>query len=174
MKIKTLLILGIVMVFNSFGWMTYAILGGSRLSDKKTTIFKKYGTPFDSVKYEDGVISYMFWRDSKKNAYIAYEIFPDDTTRICSIQISAKDGIYWEGINGVNLTSPVDTLIKKFGKPSKNEYLEDVKSDHYLYDNGNYSFEIHNGKVNSIKIMTRNLEELKLLDEYKDKIHIEF
>ncbi len=131
---------------------TYLILDGFWVGDNIDKVYKRYGEPFYTKKFDDGVIAYAFKKEEKSKTYLAVEVLPYDTSNIWSLQLSGSNQSRVKGVNGINLGTSKNELIRSFGKPTKEDTLEDIPGTLLIYDNTNCTFEVNEDKIFSIKI----------------------
>ncbi len=157
--IKSLILIAVT-VFTSIDYCfanKLFVLYGYKIGQSINNPKLEYGKPSKEIKHDDGFISYVY--DFEKH----YVIFQCDNTRpdlIWGIQLTGEKNSTNFGLNGLNLGDPSKKVIKILGKPDKittavddftKKELKDITYYSY-HEKGNYSIEIENDKVSSIKI----------------------
>lgn len=133
------------------------LLYGYKLGQSIEPVIKKLGKPAKVHRFPDGFTLYAY-QFPEHNL-----IFETDNTRpdlIWAIQIQGHSNPKHYGLDGIDLGDPVEKMVKKIGKPDKITQAVDeiTKKDisttsYYSYfENGNYSIEVSNGKISSIKM----------------------
>ncbi|MDX1960723.1 MAG: hypothetical protein SFU98_19280 [Leptospiraceae bacterium] len=155
----------------------YFTLGGFKLSQKLKLAETEFGTPYKVHKFEDGFIGYAYKRDGY---FIIFESNNRQTDRIWSIQIQGNSNPEGFGLDTISLGDSITKVYEAFGNPDNSRDAKDLinpemdlKGTKILdyYKNSNFSLEIKDGIVTSIKILLNGFAEIKKpdLNQYFDK-----
>jgi len=134
----------------------YFVLGGFKLGQKISDV--KLGCPEIKLlhTYPDGVQVFGLMNGKMQ---VLLETEPKNPDFVWSIQISGEENERHYGLDITNLGMPVKDLLTRFGKPleTKEGFHEILKKPftayHYYSAESNYSFEVADGKLISIKIL---------------------
>lgn len=130
------------------------MMHGFKLGQSFSVTSNQFGAPFKTEKFPDG-FSYAAY---KFPGYVL--IFEANNTRpdlIWAIQLEGKSNPKGLGFYGIDLGDSDGAVLKRFGKPLNRTPAVDeatkkpiASTEYYSYEN--FSFEISNGKVTSIKV----------------------
>ncbi|TGL60667.1 hypothetical protein EHQ64_12635 [Leptospira sarikeiensis] len=155
----------------------YYSLYGIRIDQSLKHTQAELGDPSKVHSFEDGYQAFFFKKDGH---ILVLETEPFQPDRIWSIQIEGANVPVERGLNGV---IPGDTrakVIEVFGPPEKERKATNSLDNKEIpgtslmtyYENGNFSFEIKNDKVSSIKIVLRLEKDPKELPDPMDFISV--
>jgi hypothetical protein len=133
------------------------VLYGFKIGQKISTIEAQLGKPSQVIYYEDGFVAYIY---KMADYYVVFEASPSNLDSIWSIQIGGKRNPQKMGLRDINLGDSFEKMIKIFGEPdekenARDEYTGKTLDDtiYYSYNNnGNYSIEVTNNQISSIKV----------------------
>ncbi|EPG65695.1 hypothetical protein EHQ27_04610 [Leptospira wolffii] len=135
-------------------------LYGFRIDQSMKTAEKELGEVAKEHVFEDGYKAFFF---RKKGHIVVLETEPSQPERIWSIQVEGENVPSDRGLNGVIPGDPKSKVISTFGTPEQEKKavnsMDQKESPNTsiltYYQNGNFSFEIKDGKVSSIKLVLR-------------------
>jgi hypothetical protein len=133
----------------------YFTLDGYKIGQSIAMARQQLGKPVQEHQFEDGWKIYSFKRPGY---YVHFETMPSNPDAIASIQIEGLTNPPHRGLDGVNLGDSAKAALKQLGKPVQTKDAEDlstgekVESTQIHFYQG-YSFEEHEGKVSSIKVI---------------------
>lgn len=135
-------------------------LYGFRIDQSMKTIEKELGEVAKEHAFEDGYKAFFY---RKGGHIVVFETEPSQPDRIWSIQVEGTDIPPERGLNGVVPGDPRSKVISVFGTPEAEKKAvnsldkKETPNTSILtyYENGNFSFEIKNDKVSSIKLVLR-------------------
>lgn len=133
------------------------VLYGFKLGQKISTIEAELGKPFKVIDYEDGFVAYIY---KMNDHYVVFEAAPSNLDLIWSIQIGGTHNPQNLGLRDINLSDSFEKMNKILGKPDEKENARDEKTGkiidntiYYSYNkSGNFSIEVNNNQISSIKI----------------------
>ncbi|XDD46883.1 hypothetical protein AB3N60_01950 [Leptospira sp. WS39.C2] len=146
-----------ILPYSIYGESKLFMMYGIKLGQKRSLVTDSFGKPFKSHTFEDGYSYDAFKLDEHVLVVESENKRPD---LIWAIQIQGNKNPKYFGLSEINLGDPSNKVITTFGKPDeiRNAIDEDTKEElkdiqYYSYDNTrNFSFEIQNKKVSSIKL----------------------
>ena len=155
-KTITIILISLSITTLSFSKKLF-VLYGFKLGQKIHCVKSQFGKPVKVHKFKDGFKSYVY---KFKNHYV---VFTSDNRRpdiIWGIQLTGKNNKKHYGFKNINLGDHVKKLIKTFDRPSlKRTAIDEISKKklkkivyYSYYKNGNYSFEIKNNYISSIKL----------------------
>ncbi len=128
-------------------------LNGFLLGQHKDAIAASFGAVLQIDTTSDGWINRTYLLDRPHRAYMSFKFPHDRIDYAVSVQVAGDSGTPMVPFVGIVLGSSRQTLLSRFGKPSRIEHQSDVNTNLYTYDGFNYSFEIDaHGLVSSIQI----------------------
>lgn len=127
-------------------------LYGFKLMQYREAVTNAFEDPIETKTYEDGFEMEAYELSQEENIYILFEYPEWNKEIIWSIQIYAPDSDFDPHFKGLKMGMPETELLEKIGKP---DTIIDVQEygRRWEYNNRNYSFEVNNNKLTSIKLM---------------------
>ncbi|TGK49488.1 hypothetical protein [Leptospira bouyouniensis] len=152
----------IIFPFSLFGESKLFMMYGIKLGQKRNLVSEIYGKSFKSHTFEDGYSYDAFKLDEHILVVESENKRPD---LVWAIQIQGNKNPKFFGLNEINLGDNAEKVISTFGKPDeiRNAYDEQTKEElkniqYYSYDTSrNFSFEVQNQKVTSIKLSFKGI-----------------
>ena len=134
------------------------VLYGFKLGQNKATAEKQFGRPFKAHTFPDGFSYCAFMR---KDHVVVIQSDSSRPDLIWAVQIQGRSNPSGHGLAGVNLGDPEVVVQKMLGKPDRVRTAVDEETKkpltnirYYSYhETSNYSVEVQNGKVSSIKVV---------------------
>jgi len=148
----------ILLSFTALSNEKFMVLYGYKLGQSLEIPMKKLGKPIKVQHFKDGFVSVAY---KDKDTYVVFEARPQNKDVIWSIQILGESNPQFHGLGDINLGDTEARVIKILGKPDSSKVAKDIytgqemKGIRYLsyYKKSNFSIEIRNKKVFSIKMI---------------------
>ena len=157
---KALFILLIIVCNQVQGQKFYSMLNGFKLGQYRDAPKNEFGLPFQSGKYEDGYEYEIYLLKPDSSLYMIFEYAKAKTDIIWSIQLTAsikpvKMSMTDAGFHNAKLGMSKSEVEHLFGKPSSTEDMGEYGQE-WSYDSTNFSIEVNDDKLSSIKIIDNN------------------
>ena len=133
----------------------YSSLYGFSLGDPINKVLEKFGEPDKIIELKDKSEVNVF---IKEDHYAVFVTLPPKNDSIFSIQLTGQNSSKEQGIEGVRLGDAFEKVLKMFGEPTRSraaidqETRKEVEDTNIHFYGENFSFEVANGKVTSIKL----------------------
>lgn len=149
-----------ISICQTFGQEYYTELNGFKIGQFREVAKNELGKPHKIGKYEDGFEYEIFLLKPDPSLYMIFEYAVNKTDMIWSIQITGTNSTVKTGFKNLKFGIPKSKIEQILGKATSKENIEGygIKWD---YDQSNFSVEVNEGKLSSIKITDRSEEMFK-------------
>ena len=146
----------IIILFCNFTLKTQDFVNslyGIRLGQFKNCVSNSFGKPAESNKFEDGWSYQAFFIDTDSTLYLVTESTKEQPDLIQTIQITGKK-TDTPVFKGLKIGDSKSSVFKALGRASDSVTIDEnnIKAIRYTFRNANYSIEIAQDKLYSIKI----------------------
>ena len=132
-------------------------LNGVKLGQYKVCLENSLGKPFKTGAFDDGWTMQAYILRPDSDAYMVAEFTKEVTDHIWSIQVTG-DKSNANLLRGLHIGDSIAKVFRVLGVPSDTEKIEDMNALRYSFERSNYTVEIINNLLYSVKIMDQSVE----------------
>ena len=132
-------------------------LNGVKLGQYKVCLENSLGKPFKTGAFDDGWTMQAYILRPDSDAYMVAEFTKEVPDHIWSIQVTG-DKSNANLLRGLHIGDSIAKVFRVLGVPSDTEKIEDMNALRYSFERSNYTVEIINNLLYSVKIMDQSVE----------------
>jgi hypothetical protein len=125
-------------------------MGPFVVGDDIKAVTKALGKPSRTLSQPDGQTGWVYFLE--KEGEYPYLIVTVVKNRVAALQLTGRSAAKGYSFSHIDLGTPSDTLLQQFGEPSHLGPSEEEGTELWTYGPWPFTFELHGGRVSSIRI----------------------